>query len=212
MKNRRALREQIIPLLREGNFSGLVALAGRESGVAAQLMLFLYAPHDLLHWRAAEGLGYVAGAYPQQVQKLITRLLYQLNEDSGSFGWGAAAALGEIARHRLSLMAEIIPMFYGLLEQDFSRAAMLWGLGRLGEVHPELLEEIVPLILSFLGHADPQVRGLSAWCLGKVRRQEAAGALATMQGDDSPVQIYDQGELRRTTVGKVAREALAALG
>ncbi len=212
MKNRRALREQIIPLLREGNFSGLVALAGRESGVAGQLLLFLYDPGSLLHWRALEGLGYVAGAHPQQLEKLIGRLLYQLNEDSGSFGWGAAAALGEIARHRLSLMTEIIPMFYGFLEQDFSRAPMLWGVGRLGEVHPELLQEILPLVPSFLKDADPQVRGLSAWCLGKVRHQPAAAALETLLADDSPVQIYDRGELHRATVGRVAQQALAALG
>ncbi len=211
LKNRRALREQIIPLLREGNFSGLVVLAGREEGVAGQLLLFLYDPGSLLHWRALEGLGQVAGAHPQQVEKLIGRLLYQLNEDSGSFGWGAAAALGEIARHRLSLMTEIIPMFFGFLEEDFSRAAMLWGVGRLGEVHPELLQEILPLISSFLGHPDPQVRGLSAWCLGKVRHQPAAALLETLLADTSPVQIYDQGELNLATVGRVAQEALAAL-
>lgn len=211
MKNRRALREQIIPLLREGNFSGLVTLAGRESGVAAQLLLFLYDPSSLLHWRALEGLGQVAGSHPQQVQKLIGRLLYLLNEDSGSYGWGAAAALGEIGRHQISLIAEIIPMFYGFLEEDFSRAPMLWGVGRLGEVHPELLQEILPLVPFFLKDADPQVRGLSAWCLGKVRHQPAAALLETLLADTSPVQIYDQGELNLATVGRVAQQALAAL-
>ena len=197
--------------MRDGNFSALVALAGREKRVAGQLLLFLYDPGSLLHWRALEGLGQVAGAFPQQVQKLIGRLLYQLNEDSGSFGWGAAAALGEIGRGQLSLVAEIIPMFCGFLEEEFSRAPMLWGLGRLGEVHPEALTEIMPLVPSFLGDADPQVRGLSAWCLGKARHQPAAAALETLLADDSPVQIYDQGDLHRATVGRVAQQALAAL-
>ena len=211
-KNRRALREEIVRLLREGNFSGLVDLAGQESAVAGQLMMFLFDPRDLLLWRATEGLGHVGAAHPAQVQKLISRLLYLLNEDSGSSGWGAAAALGEIGRHKVSLVAEIIPMFYGFLEASYSRAPMLWGVGRLGEVHPELLKEIIPLIPTFLGDPDPLVRALSAWCLGKVRHQAAAGALAELQGDDSMVQIYDQGELRRVTVGQVAWEALAALG
>ncbi|MDP3183527.1 MAG: hypothetical protein Q8M54_12035 [Desulfobaccales bacterium] len=211
MKNRRALREQITLLLREGDFAGLVDLAGRESGVAAQLLLFLYDPGSLLHWRALEGLGQVAGSHPQQVQKLIGRLLYLLNEDSGSYGWGAAAALGEIGRHQISLIAEIIPMFHGFLEEDFSRAPMLWGLGRLGEVHPELLQEILPLVPFFLKDADPQVRGLSAWCLGKGRHQQAAAKLETLLADDSPMQIYDQGELHLATVGRVAQAALAAL-
>ena len=197
--------------MRDGNFSALVALAGREEGVAAQLLLFLYDPGSLLHWRALEGLGQVAGAFPQQVQKLIGRLVYLLNEDSGSFGWGAAAALGEIGRHQISLVAEIIPMFCGFLEEEFSRAPMLWGSGRLGEVHPEVLAEILPLVLSFLGHPDPQVRGLSAWCLGKARHQPAAAILETLLADDSPVQIYDQGDLHRATVSQVAQQALAAL-
>ena len=88
------LREKIVPLLQAGDFPGLTNLAGQESGVAAILMQFLYDPGALLYWRALEGLGQVAGSHPEQVQKLISRLLYLLNEDSGSNGWGAAAALG----------------------------------------------------------------------------------------------------------------------
>jgi hypothetical protein len=211
MKNRRALRAQIVALLQEGDFPALVKLAGRESGVAAQLLLFLFAPHELLHWRAVEGLGYVAGAYPPQVQRLLGRLLYLLNEDSGSFGWGAAAALGEIGRHQISLVAEIIPMFCGFLEEEFSQGPMLWGLGRLGEAHPELLSEALPLITSSLGHGDPQIRALAAWCLGRVRHREAAPALQALLDDHGPARLYDRGELRQTTVAQVAREALAAL-
>jgi hypothetical protein len=212
MKDRRALRAHIVALLKEGNFPGLVELVGRESGVPAQLLLFLFAPQELLHWRALEGLGYVAEAYPRQVQALIGRLLYLLNEDSGSFGWGAAAALGEIGRRQLSLVAEIIPMFCGFLAEEFSRGPMLWGLGRLGEVHPEVLDEALPLIISSLAHADPQIRALAAWCLGKVRHREAAPGLQALLGDAGLAQLYDQGQLRQTTVAQVAREALAALG
>lgn len=210
-KNRRALREEIVRLLREGNFSGLVDLAGQESAVAGQLMMFLFDPRDLLLWRATEGLGHVGAAHPAQVQKLISRLLYLLNEDSGSSGWGAAAALGEIGRHKVSLVAEIIPMFYGFLEERYSRAPMLWGVGRLAEVHPELLKEIFPLVPTFLGDADPLVRALSAWCLGKARHQEAAAALEQLVADANSVEIYEQGDLRQTTVGQVARQALAGL-
>lgn len=211
MKDRRALREQIDVFLREGDFSGLVDLAGREPALARYLLLYLYAPDDIRHWRAVEGLGHVAGAHPQQVQKLIGRLLYLLNEDSGSSGWGAAAALGEIGRHQISLVAEIIPMFFGFLEEEFSRGPMLWGLGRLGEAHSDRIAEALPLIASFLTQGDAQVRALSAWCLGKVRYRGATEALTASLADASPVTLYDCGELRRTTVSQVAKEALAAL-
>jgi hypothetical protein len=200
-----------VTLLQAGNFQGLEELAGQDSRVAAILMQFFYDPGDLLHWRALEGLGHVAGSHPEQVQKLINRLLYLLNEDSGSTGWGAASALGEIGRHRISLIKEIIPLFIGFLEEPFSLEPMLWGVGRLAEVHPELLFEVLPAIAPFLTSPEPQVRALAAWCLGKARHRQAAAAIRPLVGDDHPVQLYDGGRLVQTTVGQVAREALATL-
>jgi HEAT repeat protein len=211
MTRRAALRQEIKALLQEGNFPELVALAGRENRVADLLLQFLYDPHDPVHWRALEGLGHVAHGHPRQVQKLITRLLWLLNEDSGSFGWGAAAALGEIGRHELSVVADIVPMFCGFLEESFSRAPMLWGIGRLAEVHPEALGEVCPFIFICLTDDDPQVRGLSAWALGKLQAREAGEHLKKLLDDEAPVEVYDHGELRRTTVARLAREALAQL-
>jgi hypothetical protein len=211
MKSRAALRQEVRALLKEGNFPELVSLAGRESFTNGILLQFLYDPQDPLHWRALEGLGHVAHGHPHQVQKVISRLLWLLNEDSGSFGWGAAAALGEIGRHELPVVADIIPMFCGFLEETFSRVPMLWGVGRMAEVHPEKLHEVVPYLLACLEDGDPQVRGLSTWALGNLKVQEARELLGSLLDDERPLDLYDQGELRRTTVAQLAREALAAL-
>jgi HEAT-like repeat len=209
--SRRQLRAQIITLLKDGNFLGLKDLADKDSGVAAILMQFFYDPGDLLHWRALEGLGYVAESQPEQVRKLINRLIYLLNEDSGSNGWGAASALGEIGRHQVSLVKEIIPMFVGFLEEPFSQEPMLWGVGRMAEVHPELLEEVLPVIVPFLTSPKPQLRALAAWGLGRARYRPAADAIRALRGDDHPVQLYDHEELFQTTVGTIAQEVLADL-
>jgi hypothetical protein len=205
------LRAKIVPLLQARDFPGLTNLAGQESGVAAILMQFLYDPGALLYWQALEGLGALAGSHPQQVQKLISRLLYLLNEDSGSNGWGAAAALGEIGRNQITLVREIIPMFVGILEEPFSRESMLWGVGRLAEVHGALLHEVLPVIVPFLTSPDPQVRALAAWGLGRARYQPAANAIQALTGDQHPVELYDRGQLLKTTVGQIACEALAGL-
>jgi len=205
------LRPEIQALLRDGDFPGLVDLAGEEDAVATLLLQFLYNPQDILHWRALEGLGHVARGHPQRVQKVIGRLLWLLNEDSGSFGWGAAAALGEIARHEFPVVSDIIPMFCGFLEEPFSRAPMLWGIGRLAEVRPEALDEVRPFILACLEDADPQVRGLSAWALGRLREQAAREFLEKLLVDEHAVVIYDRGELHQTTVAQLAREALSTL-
>jgi HEAT repeat protein len=211
LKTRRVLREEITGLLRSADFTALTELAAADKRVGEMLLKFLYDPEDLLHWRALEGLGYVAAAQPEQVQNLITRLLWLLNEDSGSFGWGAAAALGEIGRGNISLVKEIIPMFIGFLEEEFSRAPMLWGVGRLAEVAPDRLHEVLPVIVPFLTSAEPQVRALAAWALGKAGYGPAVPDLQTLLDDERQVSIYDRQELRRTTVAKVGREALAYL-
>lgn len=200
-----------MPLLQAGDFPALTALAGQESGVAAILMQFLYDPSVSLYWRALEGLGLVAGAHPEQVGKLINRFLYLLNEDSGSNCLGAAAALGEIGRHQIALVKEIIPMFIGILAEPFSQESMLWGIGRLAEVQAELLHEVLPEIVPFLTSPQPQFRALAAWGLGKARYQPAAAAIQALTGDEHSVQIFDRGRLLETTVGQAAREALASL-
>ena len=209
--SRRQARDQIVTLLQDGNFQALEELARRDAGVAAILMQFLYTPGDLLYWRALEGLGHVAGVQPQQVQKIISRLLYLLNEDSGSTGWGAAAALGEIGRHQASLVQEIIPMFIGFLEEPFSQEPMLWGLGRLAGAHPELLDEVFPAMVPFLAHPEPRLRALAAWGLGQGGYRPAVEPLRGLLMDEHPVQLYDHGNLFSTTVGQLAREALANL-
>ena len=153
--------------------------------MATILMEFLYDPGALLYWRALEGLGLVS-YHPEQVRNLISRLLYLLNEDSGSNGWGAAAALGEIGRHQIALVKEIIPMFVGILEESFSREPMLWGVGRLAEVHGKFLHEVLPVIVPFLTGPEPQVRALAAWGLGKARYPPAAGAHPGLNGGPAP--------------------------
>jgi hypothetical protein len=55
------------------------------------------------------------------------------------------------------------------------------------------------------------VRALAAWGLGKARYRPAGGAIQALTGDEHPVELYDRGRLLETTVGQIAREALASL-
>lgn len=209
--SRAALRRKVQTLLQAKDYPGLVALAGEVEGVPPLLLQFLFDSHDLLYWRALEGLGQVARSHPDQVKKVIGRLLWMLNEDSGSAGWGAAAALGEIAREQFPLMSDLISMFCGFLEKPFSRGAMLWGIGRLAQVRPEALDEVLPFIRPCLKDPEPQIRGLSAWVLGRLKDQEVKEELKKLLEDENPVLLYDEGEWQHTTVARLTREALSLL-
>jgi hypothetical protein len=88
---------------------------------------------------------------------------------------------------------------------------MLGGVCRRAYVLAALLHEVLPEIVPFLTSPDPQLRGLAAWGLGKARYQPAAAAIQALTGDEHPVQLYDCGRLLETTVGQIARGALASL-
>jgi HEAT repeat protein len=212
MAKRQALRRaQVMALLRRGDFPAFVEMVKQEHTLATLLLQLLYDPGDLLHWRSIEALGYLARALPAQVEIMIPRLLWLLNEDSGSFGWGAAAALGEIGRNNLKLVNNIILIMFSLLQEEFSRPAMLWGLGRLGEKHPEAIQEGIPTIRKLLLDPEEVVRANAAWCLGLAGASEAVPDLQLIQDDPAPVKLYEDGELQATTVGQIARKALIRL-
>ncbi|HAY22224.1 DVU0298 family protein [Desulfobacca acetoxidans] len=208
---RKSKRDQITHLLRVSDFQALANLAGRGGGVVTTLVQMLYQPDDLLHWRATEALGFIAQAHPKRIEKIIGRLLWSLNEDSGSFGWGAAAVLGEIGRNNIKLVEEIILMLFNCLEEEFSREGMLWGLGRLGQVHPQVVRQAAPRIQACLADSNPQVITHAVWCLGIIGVQEASSDIRRLVDNPQPVRLYEDGVLRDTTVGQISAEALERL-
>ena len=98
-----------------------------------------------------------------------------------------------------------------ILEEEFTREGMLWGLGRLGQTHPQVVQEAAPGIQACLADPNPQVRAYAAWALGIIGAHPAVADLRRLLDDPAPIKLYDAGTLRETTVGLVAREALQHL-
>lgn len=209
--SRSAKRAQIVQLLESGDIAAAAGLADQTGGIVTILLQLLFDPDSQLHWRAIEAVGQIAQSQPKAIAKIIPRLLWSLNEDSASFGWGAAALLGELGRTNYPLVADIIEMLFQFLEDEFAREGMLWGLGRLGQAQPEIVQEAVPMIMACLSDANPQVRAHAAWCLGILRDQKAIPALTSLAADPEPVKVYDRGVLQEMTVGQIAQQALESL-
>jgi HEAT repeat protein len=204
-------RAQIVQLLLAGDLPAMADLTASTGGVVTILLQMLFEPNSLLHWRATEAIGYIGKIHPKRIKEIIPRLLWSLNEDSASFGWGAAAVLGEIGKNNYSIIEDIILMLFNFLEEDFTREGMLWGLGRLGQTHPQVVQEVGPRIRACLTDSNPQVRTYAAWSLGIIGARTAIPDLQRLTNDPEPVRLYEDETLRETTVGQVAQEALQRL-
>jgi hypothetical protein len=209
--SRSAKRDQIVQFLLDGNFPAVADLAANTGGVVTILLSFTFDPASLLHWRATEAIGHLAKIHPKRIKEIIPRLLWSLNEDSASFGWGAAAVLGEIGKNKYDLVEDIILMLFHFLEDDFTREGILWGLGRLGQTHPQVIREAAPRIQACLNDPNPQVRTYASWSLGIIGHRAAIPDLQRLTGDLEPVKLYEDETIRETTVAQVAQEALARL-
>jgi hypothetical protein len=209
--SRSAKRDQIARFLLDGDFPALADFADKTGGVVTILLSFLFDPEGLLHWRATVAIGYPAKSHPKGIKEIIPRLLWSLNEDSASFGWGAAAVLGEIGKNNYKIVEDITLMLFHFLEDDFTREGILWGLGRLGQTHPEVVQEAAPRIQACLADPNPQVRTYAAWSLGIIGARAATPDLQRLTDDSEPARLYEDDTLRETTVGQIVREALQRL-
>jgi len=190
---------------------------------------------ELVRWRAVTAFGLTMarlaesrepgagpGAGMEAARMILRQCLWRLNEESGGLGWGIPEALGEsLARHeRLAREFHRMLASYvreetrgegNYLEHAALRRGVFWGLGRLAQSFPELLEAETGALLAGLADEDGANRGLAAWVLGLVGAREAAGRLAAVRDDASEVALFLDGELVRTTAGELARQALERL-
>ena len=208
------VRGQMRALLDRRDLAAILALADRDRRTLSALLPLTYEPDGLQRWRAVEALGLAAGRVadrdPEFVRGIVRRLLWSLSDESGGIGWSAPEAIGEIVANRPALFAEYAPIVLSLfdtLEEDYFRPGILWAIGRIAGRASALMRPAAGQVAACLDDANPQARGLAAWCLGRLAPPGAAEALQRLFADEGPVQIYQDGVLRATTVGQLAREA-----
>lgn len=175
-------------------------------------------------WRAVSALGLLAADLARenlaQARELMRRLMWSLNDESGSSGWGAPEAMAEIMAVHEGLAEEYAHMLVSYLREDGNylenpllQRGLLWGLGRLAGQRPALVQRqgAAPHLLPFLESGDPVVRGLAAWCAGILAVREARSRLESLLEEDTEVPLYLDYEVRRFRSGTLAKEALVRL-
>lgn len=177
---------------------------------------------ETVRWHAVTGLGRVVAELADQdveaARVVMRRLMWSLNDESGGIGWGAPEAMGEIMACNQTLAEEyghILVAFMReegfYLELEILQRGLMWSLGRLAGVRPNLLKarNAPTYVLSYLESHDAVVRGLAARALGLLKAGKAAAALKELRSDKNSVRFYDNGSFREQTVGQLAEKALA---
>ncbi len=211
-QGRRFSKREVQKRVAQGRLSELISMSLQDRLVLRKIQRLLYSADEQQRWNAVLMLGGVAGALaksdPTLVGDLVRRLLYAAN-DSAAANWGTIEALGEIIRRQPGIYGSFVRHIIGLLPDKPSRPAILWALGRIGELYPKLVKSasFFPL-LDFLESDDDTVRGLAVWALGRMRSHEALTACRRLCSDEAHLSLFDGEKIIDTTVGQLALEAV----
>ena len=135
--------------------------------------------------RAIAALGQVVAKLADQdmeaARVVMRRFMYMLNDESGGIGWGVPEAFAEILTCHDGLAAEYAHILVSFMREDGfyleyepMQRGLLWGIGRLAEVHPELLHKFnaAQYLPPYLNSQDTEVRELAGQALAKLKERK----------------------------------------
>lgn len=209
MKSR--IKTQVRAALTGRDREGLLSLLDAATGVVSALGRLLYDEEELIRWRAAEALGWVAAHDPYRLEKYVGRILYTMNDDSGSIGWFAPQAMAEILMGDADLAEDVFPIVLGNINRAVFRFGVLWALGRVAPSHAWLTEEYQEEAAACLGVPEAGSRGLAAYALGRMGAGRYVSEIARIAADREEFLFYEAGRLGKVSVAEMARRALDLL-
>lgn len=217
----RNLKRKVLDLLKSKDFKSSLqtirSLPARR--VINPLFALLCSTDSEVKWRAATAIGEVVTDLAQEdmesARVIMRRMIWHLNDESGGIGWGVPEAMGEVlARHEglaeeyVNILLSYIRADGNFLEYEPLQRGVLWGLARLAQTRPELLEHAVPHLQPFLSSEDAALRGLAAWTIGLLTAGRDAPGLEVLESDDTEVMLYLNGAERTYLVSELAKQAI----
>jgi HEAT repeat protein len=137
------MKARLRTLLKNGDTATVVTLATENRRVLSYLTALTYDLEPTIADQAVITLGQAAGVIsdtdPEFVRGHLRRLFWLLNDESGSIGWRAAEAIGEIIRARPEHFTEFVPNLIALLDMEPEdaprfRSGVLHAIARIAEV------------------------------------------------------------------------------
>lgn len=220
----RDLKRKVLEILKSDDLDQvldeLYRLPSRQ--VINSLFPLLCSNDEQIKWRAVTAMGaVVANLADEDIESarvIIRRLMWSLNDESGGIGWGAPEAIGEIlachgglAREYVNILTSYIREDGNFLEHEPLQKGAMWGVARLAQVRPHLVQDARGYLIKRLDSSDATVKGLAALTLGLVGAEEARLQLEDLSGDDTEVHLYLDRKMAVRRVSELAEQALAAM-
>ncbi|MFC1557079.1 DVU0298 family protein [candidate division KSB1 bacterium] len=137
-------RQEIESILRQNDHNRLEEAVKAHPKTIRLLMGFLYHQEEGLRDAAAQGFGIAARILPlEKLKDLIRRMMWMLNDESGSCSWHVPYALGEIGYNN----PEAIKDFVGCLSHyaddpdEYLRTGVRSALKRIKETGRDFKDE-----------------------------------------------------------------------
>jgi hypothetical protein len=147
----------------------------------------------------------------------MRRFMWQLNEESGGIGWGVAEVMGEVMARHEGLAQEFARILVSYLDENGNylefeplQRGVLWGIGRLAQVRPELLKSCsaVKYIKPFLHSPDGPLRGLAVWVLGWIGNPQSLPLIQNLLTDPAEIPLFTNNSLEIRPIQDLAGEAI----
>ncbi len=193
------------------------------SSLVTPLVSLLYRTENRLKWHAVTLLGEtmtrLVADDMEEARLVMRRILWNLNEESGGIGWGMTEAMGEILAVNQALADEYGHMLVSYMREEnylelpALQRGLMWGLGRLAMVRPEILlkYDADGYMSIYLEAEDKEVLALAARNFALLGVRDAIPLIRQLTGEQFSFIFYDAGLFKTVSVGQLAQDALDRL-
>ena len=174
VKRGRAIKKEVYDLLKSADFDRTIQELRHlpPKQVINPLFSFLQQTDPGIKWAAIKAMGAIVAKMAdddiESARVVMRRLMWNLNDESGGIGWGSPEAMGEILASHAELAKEYAHILISYtrkdgnyLEHDILQRGLLWGIKRLAETRPHLVQDAAPYLLPYLKSNDAEVRNLA---------------------------------------------------
>ncbi len=176
---------------------------------------------EKIKWNAVAAIGAtvarLADLDMEAARVVMRRFMWNLNDESGGIGWGTPEAMAECLANHRALAEEYTHILVSFMREDGFyleypplQQGLMWGIGRLAMIRPELLHQknASCYLLPYLDSPDTVVRALAARASGLLRDEKALAKIESLLGDPTEIRLFHEQRLQMVTAGSLARQAL----